>query len=68
MSEKVEGWVAWHPEKGVPKRTYCDDDKSAEWFEFKIYAHSNSSWFENMAEGWIKRPVKLVFLDKEGEE
>lgn len=82
MSEKVDGWVAWHPEQGFNEKRVnystgqiFDERNLLEVFVSQMEAERTekeraSGLPESVNEGWRIRPVKLVFLDedKEGEE
>lgn len=60
---KPDGWVAWHPEGGIMK----DDTQNCynpDGFFVGDYSTCVNLKAYRQEDGWVKRPVKLQFLDE----
>lgn len=75
--EKIKGFVAWHPEKGVEWRTVCSDPD--ETWGFLVNEGPYGQNYESLSDyefaiidaerlGWRIRPVELRFTDEEGKQ
>ena len=75
-SEKITGWVAWHPDIGINFMTINDVSNETAMLihvdselggEDYGYENPEESWGIAQNEGWRIRPVEIVFTD-EGEK
>lgn len=74
QAEEPDGWCAWHPEKGLSKRSFSTHselhswylrlgiDEDSEYSAFKLYEHP--AILAAIGLGWRIVPVKLVALEE----
>lgn len=66
-SKKNQGWVAWHPTEGFRHNTLASTEDDSRFLLCGLLRPGRVMWLTADSDGWRIRPVKLVFLDGEGE-
>lgn len=59
MTDKPDGYVAWHPLHGIAHESFVNDRTCM----FRSWREAVNEAMSQDNDGWRIRPVKLVFLD-----